>query len=420
MSAIGWVDFSSEHRERVKTVIDLLSVPGVIDELGIGAIRDSFSDYLFPGLSTVQTRAKYLITVPRIFSDYAQLSNQEKRRRKLREYLREQENLCMKSMVKNHASDPQSGIIGESFANKKGEVQRKPSSTYWTGLRRFKLIRTNLSLQAFCNRFANPDASLHDLIRGSDKNQGDDLDAAEHLPNQISTPIYEPDWIDRLKITLNPQEANFLAQKIGSSVPESLLGQIVLDERIRKTFLDCSSNNSFSRLANHTAFMNQLPIHLQNVIRVARDFWKLMYGAHIRYNCLIQDKVGIKELSQEFRDEWEAWIDNLSAFDWDNWNTDELWMLTNRHQGFVKDQTVEFITNWIDSVRKSAPIGQLDNLVIRQERLNKGSKSRLRSNADVKETTWVGINNLNYRLGTARAIVEDIHVGLTSSETIDA
>jgi hypothetical protein len=91
MSAIGWVEFSSEHRERVKTVIDLLSVPGVIDELSIGAIRDSFSDYLFPGLSTVQTRVKYLITAPRIFSDYAQLSNQEKRRRKLREYLREQE-----------------------------------------------------------------------------------------------------------------------------------------------------------------------------------------------------------------------------------------------------------------------------------------------------------------------------------------
>ena len=55
-SAIGWVDFSSEHREKVKSVIDLLSTPGVIDELGIGVIRDSFSDSLFPGISTIQTR----------------------------------------------------------------------------------------------------------------------------------------------------------------------------------------------------------------------------------------------------------------------------------------------------------------------------------------------------------------------------
>jgi len=59
VSAIGWVDFSSEHRDKVKSVIDLLSTPGVIDELGIGVIRDSFSDSLFPGVSTIQTRAKY-------------------------------------------------------------------------------------------------------------------------------------------------------------------------------------------------------------------------------------------------------------------------------------------------------------------------------------------------------------------------
>ena len=43
VSAIGWVDFSSEHRDKVKSVVDLLSTPGVIDELGIGVVRDSFS-----------------------------------------------------------------------------------------------------------------------------------------------------------------------------------------------------------------------------------------------------------------------------------------------------------------------------------------------------------------------------------------
>ena len=69
-SAIGWVDFLSEHREKVRSVIDLLSTPGVIDELGIGVIRDSFSDSLFPGISTIQTRAKYFLIVPRIFKEF--------------------------------------------------------------------------------------------------------------------------------------------------------------------------------------------------------------------------------------------------------------------------------------------------------------------------------------------------------------
>ena len=54
-------------RDRVKSVIDLLSTPGVIDELGIGVIRDVFSDSLFPGVSRIQTRDKYFLTIPRIF-----------------------------------------------------------------------------------------------------------------------------------------------------------------------------------------------------------------------------------------------------------------------------------------------------------------------------------------------------------------
>src|SRR6187549_2876076 len=94
-SAIGWIDFSSEHRERVKTVMDLLASPGVVDELGIGMIRDSFSDTLFPGISTIQTRAKYFLTLPRIFQDYKQLKPNERRRLSLADYLKQQENRCM-------------------------------------------------------------------------------------------------------------------------------------------------------------------------------------------------------------------------------------------------------------------------------------------------------------------------------------
>jgi hypothetical protein len=101
MSALGWVDFSSEHREKVKSVIDLLSTPGVIDELGIGVIRDSFSDSLFPGISTIQTRAKYFLTVPRISKDYEKLPPNQRRRRKLVTYLNDHENLCMEAMVNN-------------------------------------------------------------------------------------------------------------------------------------------------------------------------------------------------------------------------------------------------------------------------------------------------------------------------------
>ncbi len=59
MLNLGWVDFSKSDRDMVLNVLRQLTEPGAIDELGIGTIRDGFANILFPGTSTIQTRAKY-------------------------------------------------------------------------------------------------------------------------------------------------------------------------------------------------------------------------------------------------------------------------------------------------------------------------------------------------------------------------
>lgn len=77
-SLIGWIDFSSTERERVSQVLSMLQEKGTLDELGIGQIRDAFADQLFPGFSTIQTRAKYFVTIPYIFHDYRKLEPHER------------------------------------------------------------------------------------------------------------------------------------------------------------------------------------------------------------------------------------------------------------------------------------------------------------------------------------------------------
>ena len=67
--SLGWIDFSKNERNKVLNVIHLLDEPAAIDELGIGAIRDAFADYFFPGTSTVQTRAKYFLIVPYVLME---------------------------------------------------------------------------------------------------------------------------------------------------------------------------------------------------------------------------------------------------------------------------------------------------------------------------------------------------------------
>ena len=46
---LGWIDFSKEDRQKAFDVINLLSEQGAVDELGIGVIRDAFSQLFLSG-----------------------------------------------------------------------------------------------------------------------------------------------------------------------------------------------------------------------------------------------------------------------------------------------------------------------------------------------------------------------------------
>lgn len=420
MSAIGWVDFSSEHREKVKSVIDMLATPGVIDELGIGVIRDSFSDSLFPGISTIQTRAKYFVTVPRIFKDYEKLPANKRRSKRLADYLNDQENLCMTALVEHHQDDPQDGIIGERFYNKQGEVQRKPSSAYWVGIRQFGLIRTELSLQAFCRRFANPDQALLELVQGSDKSKGDDPDASEHGNEAIICPAYDPNWMEQISLHLSGDEASFLSNQIAAKVPHSLLGQVLLDPDLRTQFVGLPNEWNFTTLADEAPLVQVLPEELKRIILAARDFWQLMLGAHIKYNCLLQDRHGTRAKKEEFDTDWDNWRNELASFKWDRWTTGALWDQVKLHQRRVRNHTVQFVEDWIDGVKNGLSSEKLNTLVSEQERYNKKSRARLQPSAQESVSDWIGIGDLNYRLFQARTIIRDIHDALTASETIHA
>lgn len=414
-SAIGWIDFSSEHRERVKTVIDLLASPGVVDELGIGTIRDSFSDTLFPGISTIQTRAKYFLTLPRIFRDYRQLTPGERRRTSLAEYLTQQENRCMTCLNRNHKNDPRVGIIGASFAGKRGEVQRKPSSVYWNGLRTFGLVKTTLSLQEFVRTFANPEAALHDLVQGTDEAKGDDPDAVESTGPAVNAPPYPVDWQEALSLHLHFEEATFLARQIETRVPDSLLGQLLMDDATRTAFVELPKEYDFADFCESSPFLDKLNAELQRTLLGARDFWQLLKGAHIRYNVLLQRRYGTEERRVEFDGLWQTWCDQMSGFPWGRWDIQTLWDLASRHRRQVREFTKQFVRKWIEGVQADpSDVTALDGLVVQQELLNKKGRARLKPNADERVKGWVGIYALDYRYSQARTIIGDIHTGLTA------
>ncbi|MGV9013537.1 MAG: DUF6361 family protein, partial [Flavobacteriales bacterium] len=69
-SGLGWIHFSDSDRQKVMQVLDLLKPQGTVDELGVGLVRDALADELFPGMTTLMTRAKYFILVPRVLEAF--------------------------------------------------------------------------------------------------------------------------------------------------------------------------------------------------------------------------------------------------------------------------------------------------------------------------------------------------------------
>ena len=64
MSTFVWLDYSERERRKMLDVVDLFREHDTRDELGVGSVRDAFADMLFPGTSTIMTRARYFLLVP--------------------------------------------------------------------------------------------------------------------------------------------------------------------------------------------------------------------------------------------------------------------------------------------------------------------------------------------------------------------
>jgi hypothetical protein len=80
MIRLGYVDFSSYNCTHVQEVLALLNQHGTLDELRIRQVQDVFSELLFPGFSTIQTRTRYFLAVPYILLDWASLPLGKRRR----------------------------------------------------------------------------------------------------------------------------------------------------------------------------------------------------------------------------------------------------------------------------------------------------------------------------------------------------
>lgn len=400
MPPIGWIHFSKTFSDRVNTILDLMDEEGMVDELGIGAFRDAFADIFFPGISTIQTRAKYFFIVPYLIKDYTDLPSNKQTG--LEKFLYEAEHEIMWELAAAYDFDRNcgSGVIGIT-KKPRNRLSRSPSSIYWNGIRTLSFIKTNLSLSEYSYRLN--ESTSERLIRNiSDTpKEGEDDDIDYGTGGNIKVSTYKKNWKESLDMPLDYEEGDFFKQQIIKKIPASLTAQIITKKSLRKLFFKCKNFREFSEVAKD----ENLDKELISQMILAHDLEVVNEGLHWVYSNEINK---LHYRNSKFLKNWSEWKKNLyqQLIDLPNLKGETLSMIAPG-----AGNSIIFMTSIFDMVRqKKVEYKKMAELVIAQERSIKKGKSRFKPNAekDFENGKPKSLSLLNYRYGNAKIIIKDI------------
>ena len=398
-STFSWVDFSDEDREKMVQIIRQLRQQDTIDELGIGSVRDSIANILFPGTTTIQTRAKYMLFVPWILKkmENSKVSSENITQRVKREEIK----LC-KSLLKMGFKD---GVIGAIA----GEgLQRFPSSIYWAGLQTWGIRKIRGSL----NDYYQGLNSYYHLKKGNITRDDQEVllysNFGENWDEGFPKSPQELPGGEGLNLTQN--EAQYLLEKLLINCRESLLTNIIyLRKTVKKDFVW------------ENTFIDKLNNALQIKAMHAQNFSEIMQGAALVYNYLLAEKKESEELINKYKEKLAEWQIAMSsrAEIFLNWNLEHFWNLVYSEGTInVSGRTKRFIDQWIKIVLKNIDDNftnkeEINHLIYEREKEVKGRRARLR-NPDYLEK-WNGASGtqqLDYRWHVVKRIVNDIILGI--------
>ena len=290
---LGWVDISRQERGDITAILRLLGTSAALDEIGIGTIRDGFSNLLFPGLSTQQTRVKYFVLVLYLFS----LAEEQNFSRpgEVGPWIHRQEDALVKTLVKN-GKDGAFGIIGARNLKQNKTLARRPSELYWTGLRAASILRwPDLSFGEACSLLYARQQEKKGIRLKAERGdmRGDDRDALQGNPPLFCPLWAEYDLFSDATIELTPHEAAYLRERFynGEQTRPSLLAYLLRHPcQIRSRFRDLDTG--------------PMPKALGEITSLARDFSVFIYGAHLLYNVIFSNGKDLDMVSAF--DRWKA------------------------------------------------------------------------------------------------------------------
>ena len=366
-STISWLDSSESERRAVLELVSALNEPGTLDELGIGSIRDTIADFLFPGTSTIQTRARYFLFIPWVLQMVeAQPSTRAE------QYTRQLQLQLCDALDRSHG--PNQGVIGREART---ALQRWPISIYWLGLERWGIRRQVGSLAYYFGSLRRPSSLLQQARTPEDPVEGQRYEAPDAIPgNWAELPAPTPGFPENATFALTAEEGRFLRDCIELKHSHTYLAHI-----LRNGAQDSVSAADFPW---DFSSAQQTSASLQAWLNDAQLFSMVHQGASLLYNLMLAEGLGDEERYEDFSSSITDWFDTLQTFqdELNSWDRDAMWRRLWSVNPRLRTRTREFADHWYVLSRKS-PLQSLAGgdgprrLIRERERALKGMRSRL-------------------------------------------
>ena len=389
---IGWIDFSRTERNKVLNVLSLLTEPGILDEFGIGSIRDAFSELFFPGTSTIQTRAKYFFIVPYALKDLEYINNSNPK--DLLKEFNEKERECGQRLYEKNPNE--NGIIGSTKIPHNLWVQRPPSNIYLGGLKKFKILNHNLSIRRYISIIysQNDDKiNIRSLGNTNDKKEliTDDNDAGINQSSRLlNIPTYHRDWFEKLEMDLTYDEGQFLKNQIISNFDDSMFAYI-----LENNMCEVLEYKSFRELK---PIIYKFPEQIQKDYIDAVDFSEFVFTLSVIYNLMVsnyENKNALKLFETIEKD-----LENIS-----NINIDHIISRLNISRNPKLNQ---FLNQSKDCMKNNDIEGLKDKIKSREKFLKGNNRARLSTPGEEDVNKWFAGQYLDYRFGNVKIILNDI------------
>ena len=354
MSLLAWLDYSEQDRQKMLEVVSLFKEQDTRDELGIGSIRDSFADQLFPGTSTIMTRARYFLIVPWI---YKLLEGRRVSSAKIGESARKAETDLI-DIIEN--SNDKGGNIGQ-YAGR--QLKRLPSSIYWQGLAVWG-IRQFEGSQAQYHRSLDQyhlRAQSHGRRNEERDLEHDDLLSSNWHEGLLQAPS---DFPKKCTLALSADEARFLSDRVrfGVRTADSLLSELLKPSSVT---LDAEFPWELPQASS-------FPDRIANLLVHAQNFSEVMHGGALLYNLMLAEQTTKKEQSElatSYRERIANWSKGLSSRKAAiaKWNREGFWRAVRDGNPRIAKGTPThgFVCQWWDLCLSEEASNLPDNKIAR-------------------------------------------------------